>query len=447
VWDKAVTYCQQAGARAFDRAAFREAVASCEQALQALAHLPEDGDTQRLAIDLRLALGRPLRVLGEYGRYLALLGEAEALARALNDRARLGWVLARRADGLRVTGNPASAIAAGRQALELATALGERALQKTASLHLGHTYFTSGDFGRAAELLRWNVEAADRESGTSSTDVRIRSQAWLARTVSALGAFAEGRRHGEEALRLARLEGRGDAPIIAHSTLGHLYLAQGDLEHAIRVLEPGLALCRASGDRDLWPAIVASLGSASALQGRLAEGHALLEEGINESIRTGALRECSLRLAWLSEVCRLAGRGEEAWQHARQALDLARQHRERANEAHALHQLGTVQAHADPPDAAQAEAYYQQALALADELGMRPLQAHCHRGLGPLYATIGQQEQARAALTTAIELYRAMDMTFWLPQAEAALVQAGRAEEPEGGMPGGVAPKASVGNG
>jgi hypothetical protein len=78
---------------------------------------------------------------------------------------------------------------------------------------------------------------------------------------------------------------------------------------------------------------------------------------------------------------------------------------------------------------------------------MRPLAAHCHRGLGTLYATIGQQEQARAALTTAIELYRAMDMTFWLPQAEAALAQVGRGEEPEGEMPGGVAPKASVGNG
>ena len=54
---------------------------------------------------------------------------------------------------------------------------------------------------------------------------------------------------------------------------------------------------------------------------------------------------------------------------------------------------------------------------------MRPLQAHCHRGLGTLYATTGQREQARADLSAAIELYRAMDMTFWLPQAETALVQ------------------------
>jgi tetratricopeptide (TPR) repeat protein len=73
-----------------------------------------------------------------------------------------------------------------------------------------------------------------------------------------------------------------------------------------------------------------------------------------------------------------------------------------------------------------AEEHYLQALALADELGMRPLVAHCHRGLGTLYATIGQWEQARAELSTAIELYRTMDMTFWLPQVEAALAQVNR---------------------
>ena len=351
------------------------------------------------------------------------MGEAEALARVLDDRARLGRVLAGMAHVLRLTGDHDGAIAAGRQALELAAALGESALQAQASYHLGQVYYAIGDFGRAAELLRRNMEAADRESGTPSTDVRIQSQAWLARTLSALGAFAEGRRHGEEALRLATLEGRGATPIVAHGCLGHLYLAQGDLEHAIRVLEQGLALCRASGNRAMLRPIAAGLGYASALQGRLAEGRALLEEGISESIRTGALPDRALRVAWLSEVCRLAGRGEEAWQHARQALDLARQFKERGDEAHALHQLGAVHAHADAPDAAPAEAHYQQALALAEELGMRPLVAHCHHGLGRLYHQTGRAAQARAALSTAIDLYRAMDMTFWLPQAEAALAQ------------------------
>ena len=57
------------------------------------------------------------------------------------------------------------------------------------------------------------------------------------------------------------------------------------------------------------------------------------------------------------------------------------------------------------------------------EATLRPLQAHCHRGLGTLYAATGQREQARTALSAALALYRAMEMTFWLPQTEAALAQ------------------------
>jgi tetratricopeptide (TPR) repeat protein len=242
---------------------------------------------------------------------------------------------------------------------------------------------------------------------------RLRSQAWLARTLSTLGAFAEGRRHGEGALRLALLEGQENIPVVAHGCLGAVYLAQGDLEPAIRVFEQDLALCRASGDRN-WARVMATgLGYVYALQGRLAEGRTLLEEALSESIDMGALRGHVNQLVRLSEVCCLAGCNEEAWQPARQALALARQQKERGHEALALHQLGAVQAHTSPLDAAPAEAHYQQALALAEELGMRPLQAHCHRSLGTLYATTGQTECARVELSTAITLYRDMEMTFY----------------------------------
>ena len=351
------------------------------------------------------------------------MGEGETLARALDDRTRLGRVLVRMANALRVMGNHDSAIATGQQALALAVELGEHSLQVQAAHQLAAAYYAIGDFGRAAELLRRNVEATDQESGTPRTGVWIESRTWLARTLSVLGAFAESRRHGEEALRLATLEGRGLTPIIAYGHLGFLSLAQGDLAHAIPVLEQGLALCRASGTRNQLQLIGASLGSAYALQGRLAEGRALLEEAISESLRTGGLLGQAYRVAWLSEVCRLAGRGAEAGQHARQALDLARQQQARGDEAFALHQLGVVQAHANPPDAEPAASHYRQALTLAEELGMRPLQAHCHRGLGRLYTATGLREQARAELSTAIEMYQAMEMTFWLPETEATLAQ------------------------
>jgi hypothetical protein len=168
-------------------------------------------------------------------------------------------------------------------------------------------------------------------------------------TLSALGAFTEGRRHGEEALRLATQAGRGSTPIAVYGCLGRLYLAQGDLEHAIRVSDLGLALCRASGNRVWLRGLMAGLGYASALQERLAEGRSLLEEAIGDTIRTGALQNRALYVAWLSDVCCLAGRGEEAWQRACQALDLARQCKERGHEALALYQLGVVQAHTSPP--------------------------------------------------------------------------------------------------
>jgi tetratricopeptide (TPR) repeat protein len=135
------------------------------------------------------------------------------------------------------------------------------------------------------------------------------------------------------------------------------------------------------------------------------------------------MTEQSRRVAWHSEALLLAGRPEEANALAEQALVLARVHKERGHEAWALGLLGRLAVQYDPPQIEPAEAYYQQALALADEFGMRPLVAHCHLGLGTLYAKIGQREQARAELSTAMALYRAMTMTFWLSRAEAALVR------------------------
>jgi tetratricopeptide (TPR) repeat protein len=125
----------------------------------------------------------------------------------------------------------------------------------------------------------------------------------------------------------------------------------------------------------------------------------------------------------LGEAQLLAGRLEEAHTLAEQTLAFTRAHQERGNAAYALGLLGDIAARRESRASAQAEAYYQQALILADELGMRPLMAHCHRGLGTLYATTGQREHAHAELSIAIALYQAMEMTFWLPQTEAALAQ------------------------
>ena len=108
---------------------------------------------------------------------------------------------------------------------------------------------------------------------------------------------------------------------------------------------------------------------------------------------------------------------EDAFEFAGRALTLARENSQRRNETRALRLLGDATACHDPSE--HADGYYRKALALADELGMRPLVAHCYLGLGKLYRRTGMPEQAQAHLTVATTLYREMDMPFWLENAQA----------------------------
>src|SRR5262249_20723862 len=155
------------------------------------------------------------------------------------------------------------------------------------------------------------------------------------------------------------------------------------------------------------------LGMAYALAGRITEGLALLGQAMQQTTASRRQGERSRWVAHQSEAMLLAGRPEEALSLAQQALELARTYKERGHEAWILRLVGEIVARNEPLEAEEAEALYRQALALADELDMCPLQAHCHRGLGTLYAKSGRPQQARTELATAIDLYRAMEMTFW----------------------------------
>jgi tetratricopeptide (TPR) repeat protein len=163
------------------------------------------------------------------------------------------------------------------------------------------------------------------------------------------------------------------------------------------------------------------LGYAYTLAGRIAEAVPVLEQAVGSKILTAGMG--ILWMSYLSEAYLLDGQRDEAIQLAGRALEFARRQNELGIQGWVRRLLGEIAAQGNPPEVELAEDHYRQALALAEELGMRPLVAHCHRGLGTLYAKIGRGGSARVELSAAIELYRAMDMTFWLPQAEATLAQ------------------------
>jgi class 3 adenylate cyclase/tetratricopeptide (TPR) repeat protein len=423
----ALAFWKRAGDRAVGRSAHREATVCFEQALEAMQQLPESRATREQAIDLRLALRTALTPSGAFARTLTILHEAEALAEALDDSWRLGQVSLFMTIHCYYSGEPDRAIAAGQRALALATAGGEVGLPAVTNTYLGLAYHAQGDYQQAMACLRRTVTSLastprHERFGQVILPV-VSSRAWLTWCLAEVGRFTEGLAIGAEGRHMAEAVGHPGSLMIACWGAGLPSLRQGDLPQALPRLERAMEICQDADLRLYFPLIAWPLGVAYAQCGRAADALPLLDQAAEQSAALGYAAHRALYVGVRGEALLLAGRLEEAHHCAEQALALAREHQERGNAAYALRLLGEIAAQREPLEVEQGEASYQQALALAEELGMRPLQAHGHLGLGKLYLKIGQLEQARVELAAALELYRAMEMTFWLPQAEAALAQ------------------------
>jgi tetratricopeptide (TPR) repeat protein len=420
---QAIPNWQRAGQRAMARSGYREAVTCFEKALVALRRLPEHRDTLEQAIDLRLNVRNALLALGDLRAMFDALREAETLAKAIDDHRRLGRISLYMTEYFRMVGDYDRAVASGQHALTLAESVSDVGMQVVANVYLGNAYYPRGDYRRAIEVLRKVVTSVTgdltREHFGMTGFPSVLSRTWLAWCLAEVGAFREAIAHGGEGLRLAEAVDQPFSLVNAYTGIGWVYLRQGALSQAIPLLARGLALCQTWDIQSWLHTAAGNLGHAYALSGRVAEALPLLEQAA--SIGNGGGH--AMYTARLSEAYLLAGQITKASTLAGHALALARDRKERGHQAWALRLLGAIASQNDPPEIESAEAHYQQALALAKELGMRPLQAHCHLGLGTLYTKIGQREQGRAELTTAIELYRAMAMTFWLPEAEAALAE------------------------
>jgi tetratricopeptide (TPR) repeat protein len=434
-WDTAVRYSRQAGTRALDRSAAREALAAFEQARIALKELPESRERTEQLIDLCFEQRSALVPLGEFTRLGEVLDEGRALAQRLNDQRRLGSALAYQAGLQSFLGEPARAIEAGERACAIAEAVSDLGLRVVANYYLGQALWWSGDPRGAAEPLRTvialvkSAPLGERFGLTGLPPVVAR---WhLAAVLAELGEFPQAIAAGEEGLRIAQAAGHTYSEVWARDGLGYAHLRHGDFAQATRVLEPGLALCRAMEIRVVLPFAAGSLGSAYLWSGRAADAVPLLEEAVEAFTAMRVILSVrSLSIASLAEAYLVLGRVADAREQAEQAVALARARQQRGWAAWALKMLGDIHAHgaAEPEEAVidqgeveQAEEAYRRALTLATELGMRPLVAHCHLGLGKLYGRTSKREQTRQHFTLASTMYREMDMQFWREQAAAAL--------------------------
>jgi class 3 adenylate cyclase/tetratricopeptide (TPR) repeat protein len=429
-WDRALVFCRQAGAKAMARFALRDAGTHLERALTATRHLPETREIIEQAIDVRLELRHAIHQLGEVERGMDHLREAEAFAERLGDTARSGMISFLLANGLWMIGHSDRAQESIERTLTIADSTEDGLLRLRARALLGFLHHDRGDYWQAAATLR-EVLGALEAAGASFTATGLSPLVavgtnYLGWSLAELGEFEEAARRTEESLRLAEALGNPFRLMTACMGVGMVYLRQGDASAGMPPLEHGLQICHTFGFTALvFHGIAASLGATYALVNRTVEAIPLLRKVADQAASMSLVSDHLLGAIPLGEVALVIGEIEEAEQLGGHALDLARRHKQRGHEVYALRLLGEVAARRDPSDGQEAEAYYRSAIALANQLGMRPLIAHCHLGLGKLYRRTNRHEQAQEALTTATTMYREMDMRFWLEKAEAELTGEG----------------------
>jgi class 3 adenylate cyclase/tetratricopeptide (TPR) repeat protein len=422
VWEKAATYLRQAGTKALARSAYREAVAHLERALKVLAHLPNDHETLAQALDVRFDLRNALQPLAEFGKILDNLDRARALAEDLGDRRRLGRVFAYLTDYYRLTGDQTRAIDSGERALAIGEALGDLELCVSTQTWLGQVYYHCGEYRRAVAFFSKNLgvlvgDRAHERLGLPQLPA-IHSRTCLAWCFAALGEFTDGSRRGEEAMRIAESMDHPLSRAVASAGLGTLYVLKGNAAAAIALLEPGLQASRV-GNIPLWfPELASVLGNAYALSGRLPEALTLLEQAVDQANAMGLTVGQAMRLTRFAEAYLLARRLGEAMEVGLRALERARENHEEGYEAWSLRLLSEIVLRTRTSALDDAESHGLKALALAKQLGMRPLVAHCHAGLAKLYRRTGKRQEADDHLTTATTMYREMGMTYWLEKAE-----------------------------
>ena len=422
--EPAMTYWRQAGSHAMSRSAHREAVVNYERALAAVETLPETHTTLEQGIDLRLELRNALLPLGEQDLEREHMERAEALAEALGDPHRQGRILGNLGTYFMLKGDFDRSVASIRRMLDLAITHDNFGLRVQSNGALALVYREMGDYDQAALFARQNVALLEGnlvyEHFGRLALPSVSSCFCLAACLAELGDFTEGQTIGKEAVRIAETIDHPYNRVVALTYgIGLVSYYKGDFTTAIHALEPSLALCQNENINLHLPFTASLLASTYARVGRLTEVQGLLEQiEIDKTVYGPTLVRINL-----SEVKRHTGQLEASYTLIQEALMLSRSRKERGNQAWCLRLMGELTTLNDSSKSEQAADCYQQALTLAEELGMRPLQAHCHRGLGHLYSQTDQTEQARAELSIAIEMYRDMEMTFWLPETETALAK------------------------
>jgi len=418
VWDKAFDYLRQAGSHAYQHAAYRASAAYYEQALSVFDKIPRDKRRSEDAIDVRLEFRLPLLYVPGSDRIKTLMTESAQMAEAAGDHPRLARVLVFEAQHHWASADYSRAIELIEQSVALWKSRG-LVPPPEATRYRGYVLVQTGDYGSALATLDEAERQDSRFEGGFAGDPILREALIIVHKVAALvelGRFDDGLVLADHALRRAEEVNHDIGLALAGYVRGRVALGRGDTETAIPLLERSVTFCVERPFRTAFPVAAGWLGAVYLSVGRTDDALRILHEAVRAALPTHTF--CSIILA---EAYLDADRAGEAGRLAQRTLATARRIGERGTEAWGLRLLGAIASRAEPQDRAEAARYYREALGLAAELGMRPLVAHCHLGLGKLHRSKDQRELAHHHLTTATKMFAEMNMASWRDKTEAAL--------------------------
>ncbi len=426
-WQRAYRYNLQAGLKALSLSVYEEAQRYFEAALSALQKLPDTRARIEQEIDLRFNMRSSLFPLGRHDDWADHVRAGEALAKEIGDKVRLAkaynylsshhWFYHRHREAIELC----------EEGLRLAEAAGDFSVQISTMFHLGVPLMMMGEYERQVKLHR---EVAQKLSGAAAFERHgmaglpsVLGRGSLAWGLAELGEFEEAEAWGREGIEIAEHVKNALSSTFIYTCLALAYLRSGKLDPAIELLEKALALCRGAKVQSSFSFSAASLGHVHLLMGRPDLALPILEQAARPQNLNVSFVSSIYPIAELADAYLLNGQIERAIERSKEALAIFRRTDERGFGAWVLYAMAKIQASQGTEQMEQAIHSYRQAIDQATELGMRPLLAHCHLGLGQLYLRSGRIEEARTEIEAAVDLYRSMDMSFWLPQAETALAE------------------------
>ena len=422
LWEKALPYLRQAAQKASTRWAFRESARYLEVALEVQKHLSPSTQNVEQAIAIRLDLRDALLPQADFRRISEILPTVIELAQQTDDRRALAWALGFTAQANIEIFKQRQAIEYGHRALDLSEKIGDPVLTASAQHFLIGSYYTVSEFEQAIGLGLGAVRASEKMVANGlGRGVPALIPWFLVLAFAEVGRFVEAFSVGEILMRAAEAIEHPLGIAGVCTALGFANLRRGDAIQAGSWLERSLTLCRTYNFDAQIPWNASSLGLAYALAGRHGEGIEFAQEAVKRGQELRLTRFQPLRVTLLANANLLAGRFEDAFAAARDALELARRYHERGPEAWAIYLMTESMAQLPGSEQKEIHANYLAALKLAEELGMRPLVAQCQLGHGALNARLGETPRAREQINTALSMFREMGMQFWGEKAESAL--------------------------